>query len=434
MTQQLPVSQGYLPDLNDFQVTQLRELLIAFTKSPEEIPRHKSELLEKLNVDINSEDLIKLVAKLEATQVFKHIFLYALPKRDKTSEIQKRLASRLAEATASISDGIGLSFLDTCLGEYLALRMVHYVTNRYYISTGPYTQSLHSRSFRHPVVIAIKPEIGIVEVRFNGFEQSRDTPASERIKYDLIAEECRAFVQTLLEVEVSALPLKDAVEKLLIEFPKEVSQVKGIGRFGNGRVSIDTGDSDDTTDMVSYIKEAFKLNENVSPVEAMQHWTAEHMTLRWNDYKIQTRIDFTGITPELLFFWRGAEKAIKNSDAIIKRLIEFAPLEYSNVRQRVIDFLQRIDDDKIYTPLEISQKSNAALEDALAVLLDPKESHRYELRFRVKTVDQLLDFSNVWRKGLVEFPPVVTTEADEKLDLQNNENIEVGFAIKKVSQ
>lgn len=420
-----------LPELQDFQVAQLRELLIAFTKSPEDIPRSKSELIEKLEGSLHDQELQELIARLEATQVFRHVYIYALRQRGKTSEFQKKLTQRFPDRKGffELDGSAHLTYLGQCSNDYLLLRFAQPIRNWGYVQVGPNLQELKERSFRHAVIVAIKPELGIVEVRFSGFDQSKHTPVEHRVPYLTIAQECKAFVESVFDVEVDALLLKSSIESMLTEYPKEISQVKGISRFGNGRLSIDIGEEADSVDFNAYIKEAFQLNpSDASPEVAMLKWTTEHITLRWHDLKILTRIDLTGSTTEVMFLWRGNHiRSMKNSDHVIRRLIEFADLDYSNIRKRIGVSLAVLTNNQVFTPLDIAQRSNAGLEDTLAFLLEQTAMARLTMRFRVKSSEHLQSFSNEWRTTLADFPSDVITENNKKLDLTDANNIEVGF-------
>ncbi|WP_141758519.1 hypothetical protein [Duganella sp. HH105] len=420
--------------LDDFQSTQLRDLYIAHFKSPEKVPRSKVELVEALKDEVSQEDFRTLLGRLEATQSFRHLYLFAFASPVTGKQLHDSLQSWSNQLNLPFPFPLsetGLHYLGALDHPYPLIRLAHAVRNKIYVPAGEGMLKLVDRSFRHPIVIAIKPDQGIVEVRFNGFEQSKDTPSSDRISYQTIAEECRSFIQEVFAVPVKGMQLKSSIEKMLIAHPKEVGQVKNISRVGGGRVSIDAGDTEESQDFSEFLQSAFKLKDG-SPIAAMSSWTAEHITLRWHELKVATRIDLTGQTPELLFLWKGTHlRSLESIDLIIKRLIEFADLSFSLTRVRLSEAVQNFA-QSVFTVFDLAQLASAPYEDTLGYLLEKTSTPEISMRFRIKSDEHLHEMTNDWRLSLSDIPRIIETESGKRIDTTNPKSIEVGFVRNKV--
>jgi hypothetical protein len=420
------------PNLEEFQSTQLRDLYIAFYKTPENVPRSKADLLEALSEVYTDSHFRYLLARLEATQAFRHAYVYSFHADQGKASLRERIGNldELIEKLTYKSDSAcKLKYLGTVPAPYPLLRLVHPVHNIVYIPAGQGLLKKTERISRHPVTVAIKPDLEIVEVRFDGFDQTRDTPAEYKIPYELIAQECRSFVESTLAVTVKGLPLKSAVASLLREYPDEVTQVKNISRVGNGRVSIDTGDSEESDDVSSFLRSAFNLSgPDPIPSRAMDSWIAEHITLRWSEQKIETRLDLTRETPEIYFLWKSSPfKSMATHDKIIRRLLEFADLSYSNMQKKLKSSMKDFG-TAIFTPFELSQRAAAPLEEALSYLLEETSKNHLKIRFRVRCDEHLQEVFNNWKSNLADIPKNVTTESQQVINTSDPKNIEIGFA------
>jgi hypothetical protein len=409
----------------------LRTLFLAFTQSPEGIPRSKDELVEALTPHVEDPTLAKIIANVEATQTFRHSYIYALGKRPDSRELANILSAIDPGAPFCVNDKSNLQYLGSCPNDYPLLRLAHPVTNTYYVPETEGRLKPETSSFRHAVVIAIKPELGIVEIRFNGYEQSKFTSEADRISYREIAEHCKAFLIAGFGLDIQALQLKQPIEELLSKYSDEVIQSKNVSRVGRGgRISLDVGDTDDVVDITTLLRQANLLKkDDESPTAAIESWTAENVTLTWLKYKALTRIDYMGETPEILFSWKAVEhRSLWNHDSIIKRMVTFADLENSQVVRNLEAVVSNMSAKDILTVLDISQAANVPLSGALEYLMQMVESKRLGMFFRVKTDQQLLDMYNNWVASLGALPREVETIHGQKIDLMDPRNVEVGFS------
>lgn len=425
---QMTVKTLQLPPLSEFLAGNLRTLYAMFLKSPEAVPRSKEELVEALEPHIEDADLGRLIAQLEATQTFRHLFLFAIDSKVDLRKLSQSIEPLLKAAPVCVHDETQLHFLGRCPNDYPILRLAHPVTSTYYVPDGIGRQKLQTTSFRHAVVIAVKPELGIVEIRFNGYEQSKYTPEKNRVSYLDLANSCVQFLSNL-GVNVRGLQLKQPVEELVENYGDEVSHQKNVSRVGGGRISLDVGDSADATDLNDLLKEAFKLKgTGTSPTAAMNSWTAEQVTLKWSRFNAHTRIDYTGQTPEVMFSWKSVEhRSLKNQDQIIKTMVSFADLDQSRDKRKLIATLSEIEVKQVVTVLDISQRAATSAADAMEFLVEQVTSRRLRMVFRVKTTAHLVDASNDWVSSVAELPIEAKTMDGKSIDLTNFANVEVGF-------
>lgn len=418
-----------LPPLSEFLAGTLKSLYFSFTHSPEEVPRSKEELISALAPHVSDVRVSALIAKLEATQPFRHVFIYSIKKTASEEKILANIAALINDDPICIDGAKNFYLLDSCPHTYPLIRMAHWIKNTSYVPDGvDYMKKVNS-SFRHSVVIAIKPSVGIVEFRFSGYEQSKLTPPNDRISYGDIANICKGFIFDCLGIELSGLALKSPIEQLLVSYGDEVTLSKNSSRVGKGRIVLDAGDADDSGDLNDLIKQAFNLKRfDAQASSAMSSWTAEHITLNWPKFKAATRIDYTGDTPEVMFSWKAAEhRSLANADLIIKRMVEFADLDDSRNRRRIADAIGALSSDDVVTAFEVSQRAGVGTSHALESLLQGLSAKKMQMLFRVRTDDHLLDTSNNWVSSINELPKLVQTVSGTTIDTTNPKDVEVGF-------
>jgi hypothetical protein len=95
-------------------------------------------------------------------------------------------------------------------------------------------------------------------------------------------------------------------------------------------------------------------------------------------------------------------------DALRKELAE-SPLDYV-----------------VRVPL-IAQHHGVLQSDALQILNTGVAKGEFQPRFRVNTDNTLIEFANIWRPSLLDFPSTVTDDDGNVLDLKVPSNIEVAF-------
>jgi hypothetical protein len=416
------------PRFSDFDVAQLRSLVFAYQKSPENIPRSKSELL-KLLESFQGSELNNLLAKLELTQAYKHAYLFRISevasKRIGTTTLEKWFANYKDQRFGATN----LYPLDYQIGEYISIRLVQPVINYVFEQVVGNKFELNPRIYRHAVIVAIKPRLGLIEVRFDGFEQAKNTPTPERVDYEAIANDCRNMVGSMVSEEPEGLQLRQSVEKAIKAHSSEVAPTGIKSKFMYGTISIDADESAEG-DLKSYMADAF----GVAPsMDVTDPWTNKNIMLKWPQLKMATRINFIGETSDILFMWRrGSSKALSSTDHIIKRLVENAETWAGDAIRRLEDTLQNMKSWRIVTPADVAQKANVAMPVALEFLLEKTVADAADLMYRFKTESVLLNSDNAWVNNLGQLPLEVTTERGEIINQLDPKNIEVGFMIGEV--
>lgn len=419
-----------LPPLTEFLAGALRTLYLGYMHSPEGIPRSKEELVQGLAPHLQDEKLATLISSLEATQTFRHVYVYALAERVDAKELQTAIEA--LEKAAPFCAIEKLHYLGSNRNDYPLLRLAHPVTSSYLVPDGAGRMKIETSSVRHAVVIAIKPELGIVEIRFNGYEQAKYTTEINRISYRDIADQCKAFLNIYLGIKVRGLPLKLAVDELLSKYPDEVAQKNNVSLIENlGRISLDVFDGQVIADINELLKKAKLSRQGDSNDKvATTGWSAERIILEWPKFSALTRIDFTGETPEVMFSWRASEhRALRSHDIIIKRLMTYTDLNHSEINRKLESALFGLNPADIVTVVDISQRANTSAQEALAFVMQMVEAKRLQMLFRVKTSSHLLDAENSWVMSLAALPREVETMDGSKLDLFDPRNVEVGFSM-----
>lgn len=413
------------PKFIDFDVAQLRSIVFAYRKSPEDIPRSRSELLQLLE-SLQSDDLRLLLAKLELTQAYKHTYLYRIGEvasRKVTSELLAEWFAKCKEKRVGVTSLYPLNYH---LGEYFSIRLVQPIVSHVFESIPGGLYRLSPILNRHAVVISIKPAVGIVEVRFDGFEQSKHTPTETKHDYPTIAEDCRLIVESILQQPVEGLNLRNSIEALLLNYSNEVAQFGIKSRFKQGNITIDTDESSGV-DLKAYLADAFP---GVNPIDVASPWTNKHMLLAWPQLKMATRVNFGGETSDILFLWRrGSSKTLSSTDKIIKRLVENSETWVGDARRRLEREFQRLLSWGLITPADVAQAGGVNVAAALEFLLEKTVEGVADLRYRYHTKELLADSDNAWVSSIGELPSSVETISGVILDLANPKNIEVGFEV-----
>jgi hypothetical protein len=411
----------------DFDVAQLRSLIFAYQKSPEQIPRSRAELLHVLE-NFRDDDVHDLLAKLELTQAYKHAYLFRLSE-SASQKVTAALVSEWFGANQEKLVGVtNLYPLSYHVGEYISLRFVQPIVNSVIERVTDTMYELRQRHSRHAVIIALKPALGIVEIRFDGFEQTKQTPAENRLDYGVIADDCRGIIEAILGEPVEGLPLRAPVEAMLPKHSKEVAQFGIKSRFKQGNISIDADESAEG-DLTSFLAEAFP---GIDPSLAVTTpWTNKHIMLKWPQLKMATRVNFDGQTSDVLFLWRrGSTKTLATTDHIIKRLVENSETWSGDARRRLDEAFQRLLTWGMVTPADVAQAAGGvAIPEALEFLLEKTIEGEAELRYRYHTREYLLNSTNAWASSLGLLPPTVTTISGATLELGNPKDVEVGFQL-----
>lgn len=414
------------PRFTDFDVQQLRSLIFAYQKSPEDIPRSRTDLLRSLD-ELRNHEIELLLTKLEFTQVYKHSYLFRLGSDPSHATIAELLTKWVDSSKYKKFGETNLFPLDIHNAEYLSLRCVQPIIHcSYEQQNDESTYKLTRHTLRHVVIIAIKPKLGIVEVRFDGFEQSKITPASDRIDYSRIANDCRLQVQTIINTSVDELLLRSSIEKMLAIYSDEVAQIGTRSRFKYGTIAIEADEGADGN-LNDFLAEAFP--GVTSSISVTGNWANKKMMLKWPKIKMATRINLVGHTSDVLFMWRqGATKTLATSDHIIKRLVEYSDTEFGNEHLRLQEGLLRLKSWDVFTPSDLSHFSNVAMPNALEFLLEKVALGETTLQYRYRVTQPLNESDNAWVGNLWALPNKVTTISGEPLESRDPKNIEVGFS------
>ncbi|MDN8092044.1 hypothetical protein QZN29_11435 [Burkholderia multivorans] len=423
-----------LPPLEDFSASQLKDLFFAFTKSPEGIPKSKSGLLEQLKGALPDSELTGLIARLEARQPFRHVFLLSFNERVRRHEIVARATAYSERLRANASDSLplGLHVLDVHAPPHddtVLVRLAHCVSNYDLRPVSATTMEKVRLEVRHPIVIAAKPDAGLVEIRFNGFDQTKYTPAEEKVSYLSIAEACAEIARDAFQLNVGAVQLARAVDILIEKYPNEIVEKRMISRTDKGRVAIEADEAASSSNVAGVLRNALSIDDpSIEVQKAMASWTKEYVTLSWERFGIYTRLDLTLPIPEIMFLWRtSANKSWQTCDEIMRMLTSEAELRPSNVRASAAIAWAAVPSDAVVVPFEFAQRASIAQDDALQYLLELVAKKIAQMRFRIRTSLLPLDGTNDWRESLAEFPHEVVLEDRSHLNLVDLKNIEVGF-------
>lgn len=310
------------------------------------------------------------------------------------------------------------------------LKLVHQVEMSGWVSVSRTHKELKEFRKRHPVVITLRPEEGLVTIGFPGFTYSQGVQHEDRMAYSGIALKGVEFLKAKLKIECKPFNAKPAIDALLEEEPDEVTDVKrNVRPQKGGRFAFDAGEEGRlTTALTDYLSKEGDIAVSETQIRSLLRRSgASDIVLLWKRLQILTRVALLQDGPEFLFIWRDSGPSSAVVDSVLRKMTSYEKLlakpGVSAIRKDVLASPL----DEVLRPAMVAQQRGISQGEVMEILNVAVARRDFEPRFRVNTDMLLLDFANTWRESLAEFPPKVTDEHGQILDLTVPSNIEVAF-------
>lgn len=431
--------------LLDLTVEELRQVSLTIPDFSTHIPGRKAELVEHL-LEKGGAHVGVTASRVEALRPFKHCWLFSLgglPIRAPKTEALKDWASQLwpnLEKTEAVLDPSSGELQPTIQlhdpwKQCLYVKLTHWVQSNTWEDIDASHRVLVKRRVRHPVVAVLNGRLGTLEVRFDGFTQGLGTPKAERVSYESIAYRAATLVAQRLGTEAVGIPLNDAVTALVESMPDQVQDVRReIRPASGGRLLLDAGERTWDISVAEYLISFFdaagkrlpkQLQEGVR--HALRNIPANSVLLAWKNPGILTRIANYAAAPEIYFIWRGGDKSLESIEYIIGELVSHYRFVTPTDLAGVLDYIRKLPGGSTVQATDLIQQFHLSAADAYHVLEEARKLSLVARQFRVRSDLRFEDFQNSWQSSLSKLPRTVTDENGRSIDLQQPENIEVGF-------
>ena len=223
---------------------------------------------------------------------------------------------------------------------------------------------------------------------------------------------------------------KPAIDALLEQEPDEVVDIKrNVRPKKGGRFGFDAGEEGKIATALS----DFLTEEGDIPVSEgqirrlLRRSGASDVVLIWKRLQILTRVALIERGPEFLFIWRDSGPSSTVVDTVLRKVASYEKLLARPDINRIRTQLFAMPRDQVLRPALAAQQHAVSRHEIMEIIGLALAKGDFEPRFRVNTDYTLIDFANIWRRDLTEFPSTVVDEKGRTLDLTVPSNIEVAF-------
>jgi hypothetical protein len=435
------MSAGITEVLGSFSSSQLRDLAFAMGSHGVKLPKQslgKEELLGLLREKKADTTLALFAHRIETITPYKHLFVYSLDASkfsfSKVKALIEAAYPNLIGGVREVNPPVGDLEPQTCLTDELQsriyLKLVHQVKMSGWVTVSRTQKELKEFRKRHPVVITLRPEEGLVTIGFPGFTYIQGVQHEDRTAYSGIAAQGAELLKNKLNIECKRFNAKPAIDALLEEEPNEVIDVKrNVRPLKGGRFGFDAGEEGKLTTALT----EFLSKEGDIPVSEIQirnllrRSGASDIVLVWKRLQILTRIALIYDGPEFLFIWRDSGPSSSVVDSVLQKVAAYERVLAKPAVNAIRKDVLASPVDQVVRPAMVAQQRGVSRSDVMEILNLAVARRDFEPRFRVNTDALLIDFANKWRSSLAEFPSTVTDENGAMLDLSLPANIEVAF-------
>jgi hypothetical protein len=431
---------GVTDVLSTFSASQLRDLALAMNSRGVEIPTQgltRERLLAELEGKASDQSLSLFAHRIEAITPYKHLFVYLLDVQFTFVNAKKHIQAafpKLFNEVREIEPQLYELEAQACVADDLQhriyLKLVHQVQMSGWVVVSPTEKKLKKYRRRHPVVVTFRPLDRLLTIGFPGFTYVQGMQHEERMAYSEIAARGAEFLKQKLKIECQPFNAKPAIDALLEEEPNEVTDIKrSVRPKKGGRFAFDAGEENKlTTSLTEFLKLEGDIPVSETQIRSLLRRSgASDIVLVWKSLQILTRVALFSAAPEFLFIWRESGPSSSVVDTVLNKLTRYGNL----VGKPGLDALRKELaesplDQVVRVPL-IAQHHSISQSDALQILNAAVAKGEFQPRFRINTENTLMEFSNIWRASLRDFPPAVTDDNGNVLDLKVPANIEVAF-------
>lgn len=443
----MPAKQSVRSQLAGLTIDELRDTLLALRGSSAPLARKRSDLIDAaLAAGVGDRKVEEVAARVETLSPRKHLWIFAL------SGVESGAFDDLArEAVSKKARGAGFRTLDELDdgSDKLQLRLIlfeesesrlyakyeHWLTSESWKKTGPKTKVLVTDRIRHSVTTAIRPQEGVLEVRFDGYTQGLATPQDERFPYTRVAHQAACLTSELVGATTTGMSLAAAVERLIDSQPDEIKDIKrNVRPSGGGSMTFDAGEEDPKLDVAGYVTEFFSKGSSSQLIPtrdqirtALRSWPAESVLLHWVRYDLLTRITNHDIGPEILFVWRTAPRDPWVAQTVLNTLLREHRAVGTVSQKNLVSHLASLAEATTVRLSDLMSQFNVSGETASEALQRAVKLGVIHPVFRVRTQETIHNFPNLWRHSLTEFPTEIATESGQSISLTDPANIEIGY-------
>jgi hypothetical protein len=423
--------------LPEFRKDDLNQVLLALTGEVKS--GHKEDVVEAVLDAAPPEKVERTLMRFECLSAFKHTWLFTLdtgiPKAHTSDDVKiwaQKLYPDLFKPISTLNHTTKelqptLQIYDETKS-WIYLHCTQWVKTSKWVMQNSVTKTLEIQQLRHPVVIVIKGDLGIGEVRFNGFSQGRDVALEERIPYINIAIQAGELVRQMLGISVIGFPPNTATKALLTELPNELRQLARTAQSAQGSLTVKSNETESGTDIVDLMR-AFlgsKLPRETIE-EALRDAPSDSIYLEWLKHGIVTRISAEMGHTEILFVWRGERSTLIVNDIVERIAKAYSATKKSTDRGSVRKYIEEQAPGTVFLLSQLIHYFNENPDWIMPIVEAAREDGLVERCYRVRSNSLLQGYRNEWLESPTNLPIVVEDENGQEINLRDPQNIEVGY-------
>lgn len=415
--------------LNSLTLDQVRsavEMLSPTKKIPLKSRKDSFEALLRTRQSIA--DIQTALLDIEASAPFRHCLFSRLQGTGVTSR-----ALELRPNQDRQSRGFGLRVVHVIKStECVSITLEHSVKVREWVKTSSNTKLMQESRTRHPILVRLYAEQGIVAFFYPGFSQGSGTPRGETISYEELLNDAQAFISELLNVSFSALPIRECIKVFVEGENSRVRVVRSDVEATSGRVALSSTYQDKPVEqvLVDYLG---NLSPEIKALildlgrKALGTALANSVVLFWFDEKVVTRLQFWNIGTDMLFVWHG----VPNSFRIVEEIVNLFRMTYQMLPSKdtasPLDWLSKMAPGTMVRPAELSAQFSISIEESRFSLVTSMKIGLLQPVYRLRTDALLIDNPNEWTSDPSELNREFEADGGDIIDGRDPRNIEVAF-------
>lgn len=424
--------------LDALTVSSLKDLLSVLTGKDVTGRHSRADLIALIHGAGRPDEIDKLASRLETLLPRRHTWLFSFsnpPKaidQDSARQISASLKHLLAQSSSDDTNQQRLApedFVEDTIRNRHYFKFVHYVKsiNWEYVDAAKTKKEIREVLIRHAVVVVIRLNEGILEVRFNGYKQGLATPHHERLQYSAVVRETKGIVETAIGLNIVGLHLHDAASELITETEDVVAIRVVIRPSEGGEIILDTGEGSSARDIPELIQRTFGTSSNASEIrQALRDSPTDSLLLLWKQFHIMTRLAFSDLGTELLYIWRFTDKSEDVLDAVFREILK--RYTRANASPTAISaHVAGASAGDVFLVSHLCQRFQTSPEDAIKELEQLVIDNQIHRCFRFRTRKVLHDYSNQWVSALSDLPEQLEDEDGVQFSSFDPSVIEFGY-------
>lgn len=427
--------EGSLETLaNRLTVSQIKYAFSQLGKSPEKGSKDKNGLIDNLlTCGSNTKDIEKTIYEIEAATAPKHFFV-AVAEGLENFQTPSRHRVFSSDRCPSVKR-LELVFW-TEIDKQIHLTFQHKVEISRLVQKDEVTWKKEKESILHPVFVRLDKARKLVCVAYPGYEASSFRRNPNKLTYEQIVNDTLNVLKTEFSVGIASLPVKQAIDFLVINGSTRVFRQKADPEYKFGKIVVRAKEGVNGIEnaLVNFIKHK-KLNEadvKEAVIEALQTSSLNSLVVVWVEEELVSRIEFWESGSEFLFIWRRTTPSYERCFGIFALIQE--ALKGQEQSGDVLSYVLRYEKGHIFKAADISNSVSVSNDKLKSALLESINLGLVTPVYRLKTETTVREFSNDWTSNLATLAQKFFLDNGEEINGRDPKNIEIAFQRSKEVQ